>query len=80
MTLAVLDLRCATKVCSELCTLGFLQPSGLLMESWSSPRLLLLLANIFCTVAEEIAQWLRTGRDPTGTNYAPGRTSHHRTV
>ena len=49
VTLAVLDLHCATNVYPELCTLGFFaafrsaQPSGLLMESWSSPRLLLLM-------------------------------------
>ena len=29
VTLAVLDLHCATNVYPELCTLGFLQPSGL---------------------------------------------------
>ena len=48
MTLAVLDLHCETSAFPELCTLGFAafwsaQPSGLLMESWSSPRLLLLM-------------------------------------
>ena len=43
VTLAVLDLHCATNVYPELCTLGFLQASGLLKESWSSPRLLLLM-------------------------------------
>ena len=42
VTLAVLDFHCATNVYPELCTLGFMQPSGLLKESWSSPRLLLL--------------------------------------
>ena len=29
MTLALVDLHCATNVFPELCTLGFLQPSGL---------------------------------------------------
>ena len=29
VTLAVLDLPCETNVYPELCTLGFLQPSGL---------------------------------------------------
>ena len=36
VTLTVLDLHCAMNVYPELCTLGFLQPSGLLKESWSS--------------------------------------------
>ena len=48
VTLAVLDLHCETNVFSGVHTWIFAaflsaQPSGLLMESWSSPRLLLLM-------------------------------------
>ena len=62
MTLAVLDLCCATNEFPELCTLGFLEPSGLLAAFRSAYEKLkfsttfLHLANMFCTVAEEIAQ------------------------
>ena len=65
LTLAVLDLHCATNVYPELCTLGFLQPAGLLMESWSSPRLFFRsLPTFFALLRKKLLSGSALGETP----------------